>query len=89
MVVVLVLLLVLVLENHFLFGMVDGRLEYLVGPLVLPAPVVVFVAVLEVMVADVGVTIGNAYVDALVLEDSGDLSQHFFAVLFGVGSALH
>jgi hypothetical protein len=69
-VVVLVLLLVLVLENDLLLGVVDRRLEYLVGPLVLPPPVVVLVAVLEVVVADVGVPIRDTYVDSLVLQDA-------------------
>jgi hypothetical protein len=88
-VVVLVLLLVLVVEDHFLFGLVDGGLEDLVGPWVLLAPVVFLVLVFEVVVADIGVPIRHADVDALVLEHSGDFSQHLLRVLLGVGATLH
>lgn len=88
-VVILVLLLVLVVEHHILFGLVDGGLEDLVGPWVLLAPVVFLVLVFEVMVADVGVSIGHADVDALVLEHSGYFPEHLPGVLLGVGAALH
>ena len=52
--------------------------EYFVGPLVFFSPVVFFDFVFEVVVADVGVAVGDADVDAFVFKDSGDLSQHFF-----------
>lgn len=87
-IVVLVLLLVLVVEDHFLFGLVDGGLEDLVGPRVLLAPVVFLVLVFEVVIADIGVSIRHADVDALILEHSGDFPQHLLGVLLGVGAAL-
>ena len=76
MVVIFVLLLLLVLEDQLLLGVVDGRLEDLVGPLVLPAPVVVLVLILEVVVPDVGVAVADADVDSLVLQHPRHLPQH-------------
>jgi len=65
-VVIFVFLLVFVFEYDLFFGVIDGRLEDLVRPLVLSAPVVVFIAILEVVIADIRVTIGDAYVDSFV-----------------------
>lgn len=65
-VVIFVFLLVLVFEYDLFFGVIDGRLEDLVRPLVLSAPVVVFIPILEVVIADIRVTIGDAYVDSFV-----------------------
>ena len=78
MVVIFVLFFVLFLEDDLFLGVVDGRLEHFVGPLVLPAPTVVLILVLEVVVADVWVSVGNADVDAFVFEDPRDFSQHLF-----------
>jgi hypothetical protein len=75
-VVILVLLLVLVVEHHLLLGLVDGRLEDLVGPGVLLAPIVFLVLVLEVVVADVRVAVGDADVDAFILQYSRYFPQH-------------
>ena len=65
-VVIFVFLLVFVFEYDLFFGVIDGRLEDLVRPLVLSAPVVVFIPILEVVIADIRVTIGDAYVDSFV-----------------------
>jgi len=65
-VVIFVFLLVFVFEYDLFFGVIDGRLEDLVRPLVLSAPVVVFIAILEVVIADIRVTIRDAYVDSFV-----------------------
>lgn len=88
MVVILVPLLLLVVKNHLLLRVVDRRLEDLVRPLVLPSPVIFLRFVLEVVVADIGVPVGDADIDPFVFEDPGDLSQHLLGVLFGVGAAL-
>jgi len=87
-VVVLVLVLVFIVKNHLLLRVVDRWLEDLIRPWVLLTPVVFLGFVLEVMAADVWISVTDADVDAFVLEDSGDLSKHFFGVLLGVGSAL-
>lgn len=87
-VVILVLLPVFVLEDDLLLGVVDGRLEYLVGPLVLAPPAVVLVLILKVVVADVRIPIGHTDIDAFVLEHPGDLPQHLLGVLLGVGTTL-
>lgn len=69
-VIVLVLFLVFVVEDHLFLGVVDGGLEDLVGPRVLLAPVVFLGFVLEVVAADVWIPVANTDVDALVLENS-------------------
>lgn len=69
-VVVLVLLLVLIVEDHFLLSLVNGGLEDLIRPWVLLAPVVFLVLVLEVMVADIRISVGDADVDAFILQYS-------------------
>lgn len=65
-VVVFVFLFVFVVEDDFSFWLFDGGFEYFVGPLVLFSPVVFFDFVFEVVVADVGVAVGDADVDAFV-----------------------
>jgi hypothetical protein len=71
MVVVLVLLFVLIAEDHFLLALLDCRLEDLVRPLILATPVVLLGLVLEIVVADVRVPIRHANVNSFVLEHSG------------------
>ena len=88
-IVVLVLLLLLVLEYQLLLGIVDCWFEDLVGPLVLPTPVVVLILVLEVVVPDVGVPVANANVDSLVLEHPRHFPQHLLRILLRVCSTLH
>jgi hypothetical protein len=56
-VVVLVFLLVLIVKDHFLFGLVDSGLEDLVRPRVLLPPVVFLVLVLEVVAPYVGIPV--------------------------------
>lgn len=73
-IVVLVLVLVLVVEYHLLLGVVDRWLEYLVRPRVLLSPVVFLRFVLEVVAADVRISVADADVDAFVLQHAGDLS---------------
>lgn len=65
-IVILVLLLVLVVKDHILFGLVDGGLEDLVRPWVFLAPVVFLVLVFEIVIADIGVSIRHADIDALI-----------------------
>lgn len=88
-VVVLVLLLVLIVEDHFLLSLVNGGLEDLIRPWVLLAPVVFLVLVLEVMVADIRISVGDADVDAFILQYSWYFPEHLLGVLLGVGSTLH
>lgn len=73
-IVVLVFVLVFVVEYHLLLGVVDCWLEDLVRPRVLLAPVVFLGFVLEVVASDVWISVADADVNTLVLEDSGDLS---------------
>jgi hypothetical protein len=56
-VVVLVFLLVLIVKDHFFFGLVDSGLEDLVRPRVLLPPVVFLVLVLEVVASYVGIPV--------------------------------
>lgn len=81
MIVILVLLLILIVENQLLLALLNSWLEYFVGPLVLLAPVVLLRLVLEVVVADIGVAVGDADVDSLVFEYPGDFPEHLFGVL--------
>lgn len=87
MVVVFIALLVLIAEDDILLPLLHRRLENLVGPRVLLSPTVALVLVLEVVVSDIGIPVGNADVDAFVLEHSRDLLQHLLGVLLGVASA--
>lgn len=83
-IVVLVLLLVLIVEHHLLFRVVDCWLEHLVRPWVLLSPVVFLGFVLEVVAADVGISVTHADVNAFVLQHTGDLSKHLLGILLGV-----
>ena len=56
-VVVLVFLLVLIVKDHFLFGLVDSGLEDLVRPRILLPPIILLRFVLEIVASDVGVSI--------------------------------
>lgn len=70
MIVILILLLVFVVEDHLLFCVVDRWLEHPIGPLILLAPLVFLVLVFEVVVADIRIAIGYADIDALILQHS-------------------
>ena len=69
MVVIFIFLFVFVFEDDFLFSLVDGWLEYFIGPLVLPSPVIVLILILEIMISDIWVSIGNADIDSFIFEN--------------------
>jgi len=88
-VVIFVFFFVLVIKNDLFFSLLDRRLENFIRPLMFATPVVFLCLVLEIMIADIRITIWDANVYSFVFENSRYLSQHFFWILFGICSTLN
>lgn len=87
MIVIFITLFILIAKNYILLPLLDSWLEDFVRPGVLLSPAVTLIFVLEIVVADIRISIGDADIDTFVLENSRDLLQHFLRVLLGVTPA--
>lgn len=86
-IVIFITLFILIAKNYILLPLLDSWLEDFVRPGVLLSPAVTLIFVLEIVVADIRISIGDADIDTFVLENSRDLLQHFLRVLLGVTPA--